>query len=133
MAITDLKIDKSAQVGRKVLPVSIITAVSLTGAVVFSYQPEKAYQITRVRSFCRTKAGAASAVVKVGSGSAASVTFTAATEVAQTVSSTLATARGSASEPITIELTTDGTGALTNGFVTIEYRHVPQSGEAYSV
>jgi delta 1-pyrroline-5-carboxylate dehydrogenase len=45
---------------------------------------------------------------------AASVVFTAATEVGQTLSTTLANIRGSSTEAITVVLTTDHTGVLAN-------------------
>lgn len=130
MAVKDRNILPTAGIAQETVAPEIVTAVSLAGAVVFSYTPGHKFQVTRVRSFCRTKTGTVTATVKVGGRTAASVTFTAATEVAQTLSTTLANLRGSASEAITIELTTDGTGALTNGKVVIAYRPHPMNGEA---
>lgn len=122
MRIQDKHIHPSAAFAQQRLVAPLVTVVSLTSAVVFSYLPGYRYQITRIRSFCRTKAGVVTAVVKVGTRTAASITFTAATEVAQTLSATLADLRGTATEAITIELTTDGTGALNNGHIVIEAR-----------
>lgn len=121
---------KNSRTVEKTLTKEIVTAVSLTSAVVFSFTPGYKFVIERIRTFCRTKTGTVTAVVKVGTRTAASITFTAATEVAQTLSSTLANIRGSNTEAITIELTTDGTGALTNGNVTITFRPRPLAGEA---
>jgi hypothetical protein len=112
------------------LPIAIPTAVNLTSAVVYSWTPGYAFQLTSAKSFCRTKAGSVSAVVKVGTRSAVTIVFTAATEVDNTLSTTLANIQGSSTEAITIELTTDGTGALTNGVLTLSSRPRPMNGEA---
>lgn len=132
MAVTDKKIDKAAATPRKHVPFEIVTAVSLAGAVVKSFRPGYGFKIHGVQSFCRTKAGAVSYVVKVGGRTAvAGGVFTAATRVDAALSSTLANLKGSATEDITIELTTDGTGALTNGSVVIDVRPYPLgAGEA---
>ncbi len=129
MSVRDQHIAKAANSALKHLSVGITTAISLTSAVVFSFAPGYKFQIQRIRSFCRTKAGTVTAVVKVGTRTAASITFTAATEVAQTLSSTLANLQGSASEAITIELTTDGSGALTNGALVISIRPQGMHGD----
>lgn len=118
-------IDKAADFPKQPLCIDLATAINLTGAVVFSFTPGYKYQIARIESFCRVKAGTVTAVVKVGGRTAASITFTSATEVAQALSATLANIRGSATDAITVELTTDGTGALTNGNLVILYRPWP--------
>lgn len=128
--IRDRNIDRNSRVVEKSKAISITTALSLTSAVVYSQTPGYRYQLKRVRSFCRTKAGTVTAVVKVGGRTAATITFTAATEVAQTLSTTLANLRGSATEAITIELTTDGSGVLTNAFIILVYRAYPLANEA---
>jgi hypothetical protein len=67
---------------------------------------------------------------RVSTRSAVTIVFTAATEVDNTLSTTLANIQGSSTEAITIELTTDGTGALTNGVLTLSSRPRPMNGEA---
>lgn len=129
MAVRNDDVDRDASLARRAYSVGVVTAISLTDAVVFSHTPGYRFQISKITSFCRTKAGTVTAVVKVGGRTAASITFTAATEVDQTLSSTLADIRGSASEAITVELTTDGSGALTNGHISIEVRPYPLRGE----
>jgi hypothetical protein len=121
---------KTSRTVEKIFNKEIITAISLTSAVVASFKPKYKYQIERIVTYCRTKAGTVTAVVKVGTRTVATLTFTAATEVEATVSSTLANLRGSSTEAITIELTTDGSGALTNGNVTIVFRPYPLQGES---
>jgi hypothetical protein len=71
------------------------------------------------------KAGTVSGNAKIGSRTSAPLVFTAATEVAGVLSTTKADVRGSATEVLTIEYTTDGSGVLTNGFVIVELRPRP--------
>lgn len=129
MSVHDKHVAKAAKTALKHLNAAVVTAISLTDAVIYSFTPGYRFQIERIRSFCRTKAGTVTAVVKVGTRTAASITFTAATEVAQALSSTLADLQGSASEAITIELTTDGSGALTNGAIVISIRPRDMHGD----
>lgn len=133
MSVKDKHISKTANAALKHLEAGIVTALSLTSAVVYSFTPGYKFEIERIRSFCRTKAGTVTAVVKVGTRTAASITFTAATEVAQTLSATLANLQGSVSEAITIELTTDGSGVLTNGLVAISIRPLGMHGDPSTV
>lgn len=128
--VRDRNLSPTAAVSKKNLVVGVITAISLTGAVIFSFLPAYKFQVTRIRSFCRTKAGTVTATVKVGTRTAATIVFTAATEVAQTLSTTLADLRGSTTEAITVELTSDGSGVLTNAHLAIEIRPYPMNGEA---
>lgn len=122
MRITDKHLHPGAAFAQQRLVAPLVTAVSLTGAVMFSFLPGYRFQVTRILSFCRVKAGVVTAVVKVGTRTAASVTFTTATEAAQTLSTTLANLRGTAAEAITIELTSDASGVLTNGHIVLEIR-----------
>lgn len=132
MAVTNKKVDRNATFAVKHLNFEIATAVSLASAVIKTFRPGTGFMVVGAESFCRTKTGAVSFVIKVGGRVAvASGVFTAATRVEQTVSSTLANVKGSATEDITIELTTDGTGALTNGHIAIDVRPYPLGpGEA---
>jgi hypothetical protein len=130
MAVKDTNIHPNARIGVDRISAAIVTALSLTGAVVWSFLPGYKFQLTLARSFCRTKAGTVTAVIKIGSRTAATIVFTAATEVAGTLSTTLANLRGSATEAITIELTTDGSGVLTNSHIVLGFRPIPMVGEA---
>ncbi len=130
MAIRDGDMHKAAATPRHPLVVALVTAISQTGVVAFSYTPGYKFQIAAVISYCRVKAGTVTATVKIGSRTAVTtVGFTTATELAQTLSTTLANIRGSSTETITIEYTSDGSGVLTNGFVTLFVRPYPLSGE----
>jgi hypothetical protein len=130
MALRDGDIHKAAATPKHYLPVALVTAISQTGVVAYSFTPGYRFQIAAVSSYCRVKAGTVTATVKIGSRTAVTtVSFTTATELAQTLSTTLANIRGSSTETITIEYTTDGSGVLTNGFVTLTIRPFPLSGE----
>ncbi len=131
MAIKDRNILPTAAFAKDRMVVPLNPAVSLTSAVMHSYTPGFRFIITRVRCFVRTKAGAVSYVVKVGGRTAvATGTVTAATEVGATLSATRANLIGSATEAITVEVTTDGSGAVTDGKIVIEFRAMPMIGEA---
>lgn len=130
MAVKDRNVLPSAVIASDKMAVALIVATGQSGVVSFKYTPGYAFQITRARTYCLTKAGAVAGNLKVGTRTAVALTITAATEVAHTLSTTLANVQGSASEAITVEYTTDGSGALTNGFVIIEFRPRPMNGEA---
>lgn len=131
MLVTDEKIDKDAAVGREKITVPVETAVSLTDAEILEIVPGFAFEVVSIESYCRTKAGAVSAEVKVGGNAATAtgVTFTAATRVANSLSATYANKRGSETDTLTVEITTDGTGALTNGSIVITIRPQNMRGD----
>lgn len=129
-AIKKRRADPADPLNSEKMVVAIITATTQTGVVAFAYTPGYAFQITRVRSYNLNKAGAVSFKVLVDTREAvASGTFTDEAEVAQTLSTTLADLRGSSTDAITIEYTTDGSGVLTNGHVVLEFRPYPMRGE----
>ena len=133
MAVQDKNVHPDANFAKECHVIAIPTAVSQTGVVAASITPGYAYEVVRVRSYCRVKAGAVSGAVKVGGTfSVASVTFTQATEVAQTLSTTRSDNCGSATDAITVEYTSDGTGALTNGLVMVWIRPQPLNGQVYT-
>lgn len=121
---------RTSDVPKKNLAVALVTAVSQTDLVAFKFTPGFRFEIVSVRSYNAAKAGTISYKVKAGTRTAVSAgVFTAATEVAATLSTTKANIRGSSSEAISVEYTSDGSGALTNGFVVIVYRPWPLNGE----
>ncbi len=110
--------------------VTLVTAISQTGVVAYSFTPGFAFQIARIRTYCLLKAGVCTGNLKVGGRTAAPLVFTSATELTAVLSTTLANLRGSATDAITIEYTTDGSGVLTNGAITFQFRPYPMRGEA---
>jgi hypothetical protein len=113
------------------LVIPIITAISQAGVVCYKYQPAYDYRIVRVRSYNLLKAGTVTYAVLVGARTVLTGgVFTSATEVAGTISATLANIVATSAEAITVTYTTDGSGVLTNGFVTIDFRPQHMNGES---
>lgn len=125
----DQNVHKNAHFPKRNVTVALVTAISQTGVVAYKFTPGFAFQFVVVRTYCLLKAGTVTATIKVGGRTAASLTFTSATEVTPTLSTTLANIRGSSTDAITIEYTTDGSGVLTNGFVNIVFRPRPLNGD----
>lgn len=121
MINSDNRISKQSAIARRVLTVAIVTAISQTGVVAYTYTPGYAFKVVRVRSYCRVKAGAVAGKVKVSTRETVpALAFTQATEVGATLATAAADLRGAATDALTIEYTSDGSGVLTNGFVEIE-------------
>lgn len=120
---------RGAGFAKRELVVPIITAISQTGKPCYSFIIGHAGQIVKVSTFNSAKAGAVSGTLKVGGRVAAPLVFTAATEVAGVLSATDANILFSATDAITIEYTSDGSGALTNGVVTVQIRMRPMNGD----
>lgn len=129
MKIRDQEVHPTAAFGRHRMAIALITAVSQAGVVAFSHTPGHKFQITKVSTYCLNVAATVSANLLVGVRTAAALTWTAATESAATLSTTVANVRGSESEAITLQYTTNGSGVLTNGFVIVEYRFRPMAGD----
>lgn len=132
--IDDSNVDSKSRAARKQIAVGITTAISLAGVQVWKWTPGYRFRLTAVSDFLRTITATLSYVVKVGGRVAvAGSTPVANTETARTLSTTLANLRGSATEAITIELTTDGTGAATNFTVNLEVRPLGMAGDQGAV
>jgi hypothetical protein len=127
MSIRDQQIDPTSGTAKKFVVIPITTAISQTGLVAFSLLIGFKFEVTRIRTYCAAKAGTVSGNAKIGGRTAAPLVFTAATEVAAVLSTTKANVRGSATEVLTLEYTTDGSGVLTNGFVVVELRPRPMA------
>jgi len=131
MPTKDRHIDKDSNVAKQIIVIPLVTAISQTSVVAFSYLPGYAFKLLRVRSYCRIKAGTLTAQPKISTRActAAAVVFTTATEVNAALSATAANNKGSASEVITLEYTSDGSGVLTNGVVILEIRPTGLRGD----
>jgi hypothetical protein len=127
--IGDKALNKTAQAARRDLTLTLVTAVSLTDAVLWEWLPGFAGWIVDVQLNNRVTAGAATVKVRVGGANFAAgrsaitdlVAVTASRQVA-VLSTTLANRRFTSAEVIRVGITTDGTGALTNGILTITVR-----------
>lgn len=122
-------ISRKADFPKQWLTAALVTTTSITGGVAFKLTPGYKFKVVAVKSYCRVKAGTLTAVVKVGTRTAATVAFTTATETANSLSTTLANILGSATEAVSIEYTSDGSGALTNGHIAIAIRPWPLNGD----
>jgi hypothetical protein len=131
MAVLDRKIHKNANVARDHIAFEVATVVSLTDAKVGAYKPGFAFQVVGVQVFARTVTATISVQVKIGTVSVltGAVTPVAATLTEGTLSGTLANVRGSKSDTIFVELTTNASGAATNLGVVVIIRPVPLNAE----
>lgn len=130
-SVRSLRGQPADPLGQDSFAIALVTAISQTGVVAFSYTPGYRFKIVRVRSYCLLKAGTVTATLLVGARTAVTtIGFTTATEVAQTLSTTAANIKGSATEAIILQYTTDGSGVLTNGFVIVDFRPFPMRGES---
>jgi hypothetical protein len=131
MAVKDSKIAADAKVAIERLVIPIITAVSITDLIAFAFVPGHPFEIVGAQCYARTEAGTVTADVKIQTVSAlnAVMAFATGSRVDAVLATALASRRGSATDAINVHFTTDGTGALTNGFVVVSYRPVPLQGE----
>lgn len=135
MAVTDKKVSRLAAVGLKTLLIPITTAISQTNKQVFNYVPGFAGIIEHIAVQCSTLAGTCTILVRLGGSAFGTGTRDACTAVAPvadadtraTLSTTLANRKFSKTEAIRVGYTTNGTGALTNGFCIIAYRPFPMN------
>lgn len=129
-AIKDKQVHNASKFALKHLVVSLVTAISQTDLVAFKTVPGYRFQIVGVRSWNAAKAGTITYKVKASTREAvAAGVFTAATDVAATLSTTKANLRGTSTDAVSVEYTSDGSGALTNGFVIITLRVWPMNGD----
>lgn len=134
MSVKDSNVAITAKTPRKSMEVGITTAVSLAGVVVFKCTPGYRFRLVGASDFARTVTAAITYVVKIGGRIAvASVAPVAATETVRSLSATLANLRGSATEAITVELTTDGSGAATNLTLLLQIRPLGLAGDQGSI
>lgn len=134
MAITDLKMAKGGAATLKAIRLSLgTTATSQTAKVADGVTIPFAFRVTRVEADALTVTAGITVDVQIGSTSvlSAAITPVAATPTAGTLSATLASVKGAANSVLSLKYTSDGTGAATNGFVTVWIRPRPLNGEIY--
>lgn len=107
------------------------TATAQTATVPDSFTPGFDFQVVKVEVNALTVTATISVDVLIGSTSclASAVTPVAATPTAGTLSTTLASRKGSSTAIIKAAYTSDGTGAATNGVVTVWIRPQHMNGE----
>lgn len=113
----------------KIVVVPVTTATSQTAARFFTYTPGFAFRIVSIKTYCRAKAGTVSGQVRIGSDTTtvldSALVFTAdSTEYTARVKARVVRVGHSSASSIRLYYTTDGSGALTNGFIVIRLRPI---------
>lgn len=132
MAITDRKVHPSAHLADQIWQaVRDNVPISQTDLAVGIHRPGYRFRVLGVEVFCSAVAATASIDVKIGAVSVlnAVITPSAAARVAGVLSAVLANVVGTATEDITVEATTDGTGTIDDLVVTVVTRPYPVNTE----
>lgn len=131
MAVTDQKIHPNAKVALVPITVGITTAISQTDTKAQSVIPGFKFEVVKVEVWASAVTATISAQVKIGTTSVltGAVTPVAGTPTAGTLVSSRTSRRGSATDALNIEYTTNGSGAATNLRVTVWVRPYPLNGE----
>jgi len=134
MAVTDLKLKNDAKSVIEWLVIPLITAISQADVIAFKFIPGYSFEIVSVAAYARTVAGAVTLRAKISGVTAmlADITPTTGNIVAGTLAAALGARRGSKTDSIDANFTTDGSGVLTNGFLVIAFRPVPLNGDIWS-
>lgn len=135
MAIKDTNVLSTAGIGKECIRLHIgTTATGQTGKQPDGVIPGFDFQIVKVEVNALTVTATISVDVLIGSTSCltGAITPVAATPTAGTLSTTLANVRGSSTEAINVQYTSNGTGAATNGIVSVWIRPQPMNGEVRS-
>lgn len=133
MAVKDAKMDSAGFAGRSCLVGAIGTsAVSQTALEVDEMIPGFNFEITKVEVYATSVTATASVNVLIGTTTVltGAVTPTSANVVAGTLATAKADRRGSSTESIIVQYTTNGTGVIVNGKARIWIRPYPMSGES---
>ena len=133
MAVSDKKMLNTGKATWK--PIRFVLPATSTGQTdleVDSCIPGFNFEIVRVTARATAVTATQTVNVKIGTVSALASQLAVVAEVdtAATLSTTKANRRGSATDEINVEYTTNGTGVITNGRVTVWVRPFPLSDEA---
>lgn len=133
LAVRDAKMLSTDHSAKKCLTMSVGTsATGQTDLEVDSIVPGFNFEIVRVTGYATAVTATQSVNVKIGTVTAlaSALTLVAGTDTAATLATSKAARRGSSTEAINLEYTTNGTGVITNGRVRVWIRPFPMSGEA---
>jgi hypothetical protein len=136
MAVRDITMDKNSKTPLKCITLQLgTTATGQTGKKTDGTVPGFAFQVVKVEVNALTVTATISMDVQIETTSVltGAVTPVAATPTAGTLSSTLASIRGSATDAINLLYTSNGSGAATNGVARVWIRPLPMNGEVYAV
>lgn len=129
MAVVSKKVLNTDPLGSQLVDFTIVTSTSQAGVKFGQVTPGYRFKVTKVSVFAVTVTATISVDVQINGTSVLSsaITPTAGNEVAGTLSSTLANLLGTASNPLQVFLTTNGTGAATNLSVMVYIRPYPMN------
>lgn len=132
MAVQDRNTHKDAYVARELVRIQIgTTATGQTAKVPDSVTPGYAFEVVKVEANALTVTATISYDVLIGSTSclASAVTPVAATPTLATLSTTLASRQGSSTAIIKGAYTSNGSGATTNGIISVWIRPLGLAGD----
>lgn len=131
MAVTDGKIHPNAKHALIPIVCNITTAVTQTGTKALGIVPGFKFEVVRHEVWASGVTATISTDVKIGTRSVltGAVTPVAGTATKGTLAASRLTRRGSATDQINFEYTTNGTGAAVNLKVTVWVRPYPLNGE----
>jgi hypothetical protein len=133
MAVRDAKMLSTDKSAWKCLTMPIGTsAISQTDLEVDEITPGFNFEIVKVEVYATSVTATASVNVLIGSTTALAsvITPTTANVVAGTLATSKAARRGSSTESIIVQYTTNGSGVIVNGKARVWIRPFPMSGEA---
>lgn len=135
MAVKTINVLPSAVIAHECLTLELgATATSQTDLEKDSVVVGFPFQVVRVEVYAKTVTATIALMVRKGSTNILSgaVTPVADTPTAGTLSTTLATIRGSATDDLNVIYTSNGTGQAVNARVRVWVRPIPMNGEAVS-
>lgn len=133
MAVTDKKCYQTAAFPRKVLVIPVQGLTASGSVSVAKFTPGFAFQVVAASLYCSANTNLTNVDVQIGSTSVLSsaIAPTSGSEVAGTLSSTLANVRGtSTTSQLNIVATAGTTLSVTNGVVMVVIRPYPLDNEA---
>jgi len=132
MAVVDNHILPTASAAQQCFTMPIgATATGQTALEVDEITPGFNFQIVRVQVHATAVTATASVNVLIGSTTCltGAITPTAGNVVAGTLATAVADRRGSSTDSIVVQYTTNGSGVITNGKVRVWVRPFPMNGE----
>jgi len=132
MAIRSPNIDRNSHIGWKAISMPLgTTTVSQTAKLAFACTPGFGFAVAGVEVFALTVTATATIDVQIGSTSvlSAPITPVAATPTDGVLAASFPTLKGLATDTLSLLYTTNGTGAITGGTVTVWIRPSDQEGD----
>lgn len=136
MAVKDINILPTADAALSCITMIVgTTSTSQTDAEVDSSVPGFNFQIERVEGYCTDQTDTVTVNIKIGSTTAlaSALTLTDDAVAAATLATAVTARRGSNTEAINLEYTSNGSGEIVAGKVRVWIRPYPMNGESLPV